>query len=343
MAATQKQYFEYGSRIRSKESAEAFAITNGIGAIYGFNKATIDTGRKIIKLGRTMYGRYITDRSNAKQNVTCSLITPDGIVTSFNGDIEVNVPDLAYGEYLIYATHNYVEAEGTVNSVTFGAVKGTNLVKELVTDTVTIQSWYTKIKSLSSGFNDAASVIVALVDYQSSGTKVYTPYFNEWPSEQFLLDKMKADLYKTIQDNVNNLKELITTTDNKVNNLNLISVGGFEDSHPVSGASLGIISYSLDGKLPKTAKRVYIDVGYTASSMGIPNPLARITLADKGYDDVYKTNLFAGEQYTDSGLFIITTEAKDGDFIKINVQWSKGDLDINSGFIGITGIYYSKG
>lgn len=190
---TQKRYFEYGSRIKSKDSAEPFGLINGIGAIFGFDKISIDTLNSNFIIGssndesepdKNKY-LYISDENGIVQNYNHLVVTPDGIITAILDNIELSKPSSTNNEYMLIATHNYI-AGSDVESPTLlelipnnTSSKFSDKINLLNTN---INTWYSTIQSWEAGFNKSTSVILAFIDNNDTEPKIYTLFKNSWSS-----------------------------------------------------------------------------------------------------------------------------------------------------------------
>ena len=132
--ATQKRYREYKAVIGSKDSMEPLAIVNGIGPQFGFDVASVDANQSKLTLSTnqdinklTKY-RYLSDKNLAKDAFMHGLITPDGILTVFTGNIELSFNPASFGAYdelLVIATHRYLENDGVENTTTLAIYPNT--------------------------------------------------------------------------------------------------------------------------------------------------------------------------------------------------------------------------
>lgn len=190
--ATQVRYFDYGSRVRSKNSAEPFALINGIGPVFGFDSVSLNAeGSKII-IGSTNKldankpkSAYISDESGNIKIPNHLLINTDGIIAAIYGDIELDKPESSNSEYMVIATHNYTETSEIENPSIISVIPnntGSNFKDMLESDDITIKTWYESIKQWDPSFNQATSVILAFIDLSDTGNiKVYNPFNNSWP------------------------------------------------------------------------------------------------------------------------------------------------------------------
>lgn len=190
--ATQKRYFDYGSPIKSKNSAEPFGLINGIGAILGFDRITNNTGNTGFIIGSNNADSianktkmvYLSDENGTVQNYNHAVITPDGIITAISGDLDITKPSSSRKEYMLVATHNYV-ASSEIESPTILELipnnTGTSFGDKVNLVDTNISTWYTTIKSWKSGFNQGITVIVAFIDDRGDTPQIYTPFNNSWP------------------------------------------------------------------------------------------------------------------------------------------------------------------
>lgn len=196
----QRRYFDYGSAIRSKGTAEGTAIAvGGIGVVQGFNKinSISDEGKTIVLTCDDVIDITNTSDGNI-EGIKHGVITPDGILTVETDNLELSLQDksvLTSGAYFVLATHQHIESKDTHLPTSYSLVKGDNsIIAELtkVDGTVNIRTWYTKLKAVQSEFNANTTVICALIDYTSTREyKIYTPEYNKWPSDT---DKLRDEL-----------------------------------------------------------------------------------------------------------------------------------------------------
>lgn len=190
--ATQKRYFDYGSRIRSKNSAEPFGLINGIGPIFGFDIASISLDNTKITISSSNNNsnkslnkyRYISDENGNMQIPNHLVIHTDGIITALYGDIELDKPESSDNEYMVIATHNYTESSDIESPTIINLIPNNTGIKfrDIVNiDGTTISTWYDTIKTWDNSFNQGLSVILAFIDISESSPKVYNPYNNTWP------------------------------------------------------------------------------------------------------------------------------------------------------------------
>lgn len=190
--ATQIRYFDYGSRIRSKNSAEPFALINGIGPVFGFNSVSLGDNNKIIisstnKLETTQpKSIYISDENGNIKVPNHLFINTDGIIAALYGDIELDKPQSSNSEYMVIANHPYIETSELENSAIISIIPNnadTKFGDIVELDGTTIKTWYDTVKTWDPSFNRANSVILAFISVSDTNKiKVYNPYNNSWPT-----------------------------------------------------------------------------------------------------------------------------------------------------------------
>lgn len=189
---TQIRYFDYGSRIRSKNSAEPFALINGIGPVFGFNSVSLGENNKIIisstnKLDTTQpKSVYISDENGNIKVPNHLFINTDGIIAAIYGNIELDKPQSSNSEYMVIATHTYIATSEIENSAIISIIPNNTDAKfsDIVElDGTNIKTWYDTVKTWDLSFNQANSVILAFISLVSdTNIKVYNPYNNSWPT-----------------------------------------------------------------------------------------------------------------------------------------------------------------
>lgn len=190
--ATQVRYFDYGSRVRSKNSAEPLGLINGIGPVFGFNKVSLnpDSTKIIVGSNNKTSGNnhksvYISDENGNLQIPDHLLINVDGIITTLYGDIELEKEESSMSEYMVIATHNYTPTSEVENPTIISLIPNNteeSFKDKINLDTTSINTWYDTIKTWDNSFNQSISVILAFIDLSdTSSIKVYNPYNNTWP------------------------------------------------------------------------------------------------------------------------------------------------------------------
>ena len=196
--ATQKRYREYKTPIGSKDSMEPLAIVNGIGPVFGFNVATVDanlsklTLSSLIEANKTSKYRYLANKTLSRDTFNHGVITPDGILTTFTGNLELAFNAASFGSYkelLVVATHRYLENDGVENTTTLAIYPNTTSVS-MVTKMMEEQGTGNGV-SMGS-FIAAASLVHVPDEINESIIGVYSidtnnlvtpyiPYGYEWP------------------------------------------------------------------------------------------------------------------------------------------------------------------
>lgn len=212
--ATQKRYFDYMSPISSKGVAEHVAVAVGIGPLLGFDRATIDipTGSLVItssnddsNLPNKTKDLYIANENMAIQIPSHLVITPDGILASIQGSLNLSFnPSMVgtYKEFLVLAHHNYVPSESG-NPITFTCYPNntpTSMLSKILEKTSNIKTWYDIANTLGN-IEKNRSVIVGLFSVDSSNiVTAYNPYKNTWPQPYPLTKSEYTDILAGIKE-----------------------------------------------------------------------------------------------------------------------------------------------
>lgn len=190
--ATQVRYFDYGSRVRSKNSAEPFGLINGIGPVFGFDVASLsaDSSKIILESSNKQSDpnniklTYISDENGGLQIPDHLLINVDGIITALYGSIELDKVASSKSEYMVVATHNYTPTSEIENPTIISLIPNntsTTFKDKVNLDTTRMGTWYDTVKTWDKSFNQSTTVILAFIDLSdTSDIKVYNPYNNSW-------------------------------------------------------------------------------------------------------------------------------------------------------------------
>ena len=195
--ATQKRYREYKAVIGSKDSMEPLAIVNGIGPQFGFDVASVDANQSKLTLSTnqdinklTKY-RYLSDKNLVKDAFMHGLITPDGILTVFTGNIELSFNPASFGAYdelLVIATHRYLENDGVENTTTLAIYPNTTttsmvekLTKEVGVGNGISMGSFIAAAELVHAIDEVNEVIVGVYSLNDNGVVSYVPVGYEWP------------------------------------------------------------------------------------------------------------------------------------------------------------------
>lgn len=237
--ATQVRYFDYGSRVRSKNSAEPFGLINGIGPVFGFDIASLSADSTKIILGSSnkqtnqdsIKLTYISDENGGLQIPDHLLINVDGIITALYGDIELDKVESSVSEYMVIATHNYTPTSEIENPTIISLVPnntGTTFKDRVNLDTTRISTWYNTLKTWDNSFNQNTSVILAFIDLSdTTSIKVYNPYNNSW----------KAGSSNTQSDSIESLLSYSGSGDTNtvdINALTTIDIYGFKEGSGIT-------------------------------------------------------------------------------------------------------------
>lgn len=114
----QERYFDYRSEIKSKKSAEPFAIANGVGPIFGFDKVTLDLTAGTLTLDtekpKTLeelkeYNlqkwvdihdiRFYNNETGTYKPIVGAVVTLDGILTVVDEPITIELSDEFMADY----------------------------------------------------------------------------------------------------------------------------------------------------------------------------------------------------------------------------------------------------
>ena len=193
--ATQKRYFNYMAPITSKGVGEHVAMAVCIGPLLGFDRATVDlgTGNLIItssnddeNLPNKLKDIYTTNENMAIQIPSHIVVTPDGILTTIQGALNLSFNPAMVGlhkEFMVIANHNYIASESG-NPVTFTCIPNStnNSYSAVLTGlNCNISNWYA-IANIIGNIEKNKSVIVGYYSVDSSNiVTAYNPYRNAWP------------------------------------------------------------------------------------------------------------------------------------------------------------------
>lgn len=183
----QKRYYDFQSKIKSKNSAEAIAMASaGIGVKYGFNKVSVSGNSFIISSDNPI--TLTNSETGALDEVKHVVITPDGIITAETGDISLALSDsqslVSNAYYFVLASHQHIESLDTIIATSYILIKASNDISSLLGVDKTINDWYEELVKSYSTFNKNTTVIAAIIDYKSNDNiKAYVPLNNSWPSK----------------------------------------------------------------------------------------------------------------------------------------------------------------
>lgn len=245
--ATQKRYREYKSPIESKDSMEPLAIVSGIGPQFGFNIASVDANLTKLTISAqtdinklTKY-RYISDKSLAKEPFNHGVITPDGILTIFTGNIELGFNKASFGTYkelLVIATHRYLENDGVDNTTTLAIYPNgtansmvTKLSQEVGEGNGVTMGSFIAAANLVHTMDEVNEVIVGIYSITDNGVVTYIPVGYEWPEmvkipkkeyldNQALISGMNTRL-ETMETLTNTIKQMSNSFNSKTVKLTL--------------------------------------------------------------------------------------------------------------------------
>jgi hypothetical protein len=214
---TQKRYRDWRSVVSSKDSMEPNAIVVGIGPQIGFDQVvSVASSEDSIDITLNNSGNnnqrdtsYITDKTNTIIPNSGAVVTPDGILTTFQGDINIpNVNIVGASEFttggntsievVLVATHLYVEDSGLILETSIRAIVNRELTSILRAITPSDSYSY---KSMSDWYNHPAilgdldkssEVIIGLlvIDLTEEAYDMHIPYRYQWPQPKVIPNYM---------------------------------------------------------------------------------------------------------------------------------------------------------
>lgn len=241
--ATQERYRDYKAPVSSKNSMEPFGLINGIGPVFGFDRATYNSASNTLVIssnndddatqGSQTQVRYSTTEGMALQQPSHGVITPDAILTVLTGALSVNVNGTmgTHKEILVIATHNYQASEVT-NATTFigyanaTSTSWTNMIsyKDGVSSGENygdIRDWF-RVADIAGNLEKNKSVIIGLYTVMSSSNSLVSvkiPYFYKWPAQAELTQEQWEFWYNQISQNSQNINELTNTLNDRFTEL----------------------------------------------------------------------------------------------------------------------------
>ena len=214
---TQKRYRDWRSVVSSKDSMEPNAIVVGIGPQIGFDQVvSVASSEDSIDITLNNSGNnnqrdtsYITDKTNTIIPNSGAVVTPDGILTTFQGDINIpNVNIVGASEFttgdntsievVLVATHLYVEDSELILETSIRAIVNRALTSILQAITPSDNYSY---KSMSDWYNHPAilgdldkssEVIIGLlvIDLTEEAYDMHIPYRYQWPQPKVIPNYM---------------------------------------------------------------------------------------------------------------------------------------------------------
>ena len=198
---TQKRYRDWRSVVSSKDSMEPNAIVVGIGPQIGFDQVvSVASSEDSIDITLNNSGNnnqrdtsYITDKANVITPLSGAVVTPDGILTTFQGDI--NIPnvnivgasefteeDSTFIEVVLVATHIYVEDSELILETSIRAIvnrEPSSILQSIIpSDSYSYKSmedWYNH-PSILGDLDKSSEVIIGLLVVDLTG-EAYAYYY----------------------------------------------------------------------------------------------------------------------------------------------------------------------
>lgn len=203
---------------------EPNAIVVGIGPQIGFEKIEVTNGDGTIDIKLTSDGKtdhrdvYITDTTNTIVNQTGAVVTPDGILTTFQGELvipnidmtgakEFEIGGITYSEVVIVAGHLYLEDANLTPETTLRGIPNTTLnsINSAITSVDAqaykgMDDWYDHA-IISGGLDKSSEVIIglALISQEAEPVhKMVIPYHYKWPQSKTVPTYMWDNLYNRV-------------------------------------------------------------------------------------------------------------------------------------------------
>ena len=215
-----KKYRDWKAPVSSKDSMEPFGIINGIGPMFGFNQARVQTDGNQNKLLIISSDATRVDQSNLKpllikanqgdsvmvKNYDHAVVTPDCILHAIEGSLNVDITEDISGvtstvrEIVVFGYHVYIPGD---------AAQASNLIIRTAVNTTAVPlasqvkrrtswenwlgpqgspNWLANLMGLNGGtssvsYNQANTVILGLYTFNESWsqvTSIYNPYNYHW-------------------------------------------------------------------------------------------------------------------------------------------------------------------
>ena len=215
-----KKYRDWKAPVSSKDSMEPFGIINGIGPMFGFNQARVQTDGNQNKLLIISSDATRVDQSNLKpllikanqrdsvmvKNYDHAVVTPDCILHAIEGSLNVDITEDISGvtstvrEIVVFGYHVYIPGD---------AAQASNLIIRTAVNTTAVPlasqvkrrtswenwlgpqgspNWLANLMGLNGGtssvsYNHANTVILGLYTFNESWsqvTSIYNPYNYHW-------------------------------------------------------------------------------------------------------------------------------------------------------------------
>lgn len=353
---TQKRYRDWRSVVSSKDSMEPNAIVVGIGPQIGFDQVvSVASSEDSIDITLNNSGNnnqrdtsYITDKLNTITPLSGAVVTPDGILTTFQGDI--NIPNVnivgasefteeesTFIEVVLVATHLYVEDSELILETSIRAIvnrEPTSILQGITpSDSYSYKSmedWYNH-PSILGDLDKSSEVIIGLlvVDLTGEAYEMYIPFRYQWPQPKVIPSYMwNALLGKA---------------------LSLESALIDSQKHHVQRGMVQM----FDGKLIYDIPTGYIFCGKFFVGQGSDNSISQagavVTtlsllnshLASK-YNNVYNTEFSVTKELVTGSLYRYYVDFT-GMVIGISIPNISMLFPVNTGFDSTSGTYYQGG